>query len=359
MASIVTGPASKAECPQIILKGNSYERGRQYGAKFGSYLEKFYYWFVKEEPEKILTEEYRSILEALEKTVRRHFPQLLEEIKGRSDGSGLSYDMCRIMAFHNEIRSLLTPGCSNVLVSGSPDGPWLARNCDLYEHERCWQVVRTCHCDDCHSYIGTGYLGTMGAIGVNDKGLAVGGSSSSSSVHPVNKGLPLSALCLLMTEETTEGCCKLAEKFGFTGKGANLAILDSSGTGVVIEYAPGIIQFRHPDSNGVLVCTNYSVTGKIPPSDAVLKSKENSIARFDRLSEILGQASFAERTVRFGQKTMSDHQEDHSVCQHIPDGYHTIYSWIIRPEGKNSEMYFCWGYPCEGKYEVIRPFTEN
>ncbi len=56
-------------------------------------------------------------------------------------------------------------------------GPWLGRNCDLYEAERSWQVLITSHCDDCYSHMGLGYLGLPLSCGVNAAGLVTGGAS--------------------------------------------------------------------------------------------------------------------------------------------------------------------------------------
>ena len=106
-----SGPATVEYLPKITLKGNSYERGVQYGKHFGPYLEKFYYWFVKKEPKEVLTEKYRAVLEQMEAMTAEHFPQLLEQAKGWSDGAKIDYDKCRILVFHNEIMALSLTLC--------------------------------------------------------------------------------------------------------------------------------------------------------------------------------------------------------------------------------------------------------
>lgn len=349
----LAGPATREQCPRIVLKGNAYQRGVQYGKAFKSHLPVFYDWFVKKPVADVLTAEYLSILEELEKTVRRFYPQLFDEIKGRADGAGMSYDACRILAFHNDVRPLLTPGCTNVLTTNGPEGPWLARTCDLFESERSWQVQLICLSDDSLSYAGTTYLGLMNCIGVNSEGLAVGGSSASSSAPPSAKGLVNAALVMLATLKTTADCCRLASEVGLTGKGANIALLDASGDAAVIESAPGLLAIRRPDSTGFLANTNHSITGKIPPSDAVRSNLENSKTRYDHLCAMVGQAAPERRTIDLAKRAMADHEGEHHVCQHIPNSYHTIYTWIIQPEHERSVMHFAWGYPCEMRYEKI------
>ena len=356
--SRLTGPATAADCPRVTLKGNSYQRGLQYGKAFRDHLPLFYDWFVKRPPEELLSGEYKAVIEQLEATTHEHFPLLFEELKGWADGSGLTYDHCRLLAFHNDVRPLLHPGCSNVLVTSGPEGPWLARTCDLSEEERGWQLVRICHCDDCHSYVGTTYLGLATALGVNDAGLAVGGSSCSSGAPSRIEGLANSALYMLAMQDSVSGCCRFAEEVGFTGKGANVALLDSTGDAAVIEYGGGTLAIRRPHETGVMAATNFSVSGKAKPSAGVLSLMANSRCRYDRLLEVVGGAPWEERTTELAQRALGDREAEHPVCQKIEGGYHTIYATVAKPAGRGSELRFCWGYPSERPFEPIRPFDE-
>ncbi len=347
------GPATREHCPRIILRGNAYQRGFQYGKAFKAYLPIFYEWFVQRPPADVLTAEYRAVLEGLEATVRRYYPQLFDEIRGRADGSGLGYDACRILAFHNDVRPLLKNGCSNCLTTGGPDGPWLARTCDLFEAERSWQVLVIALSDDSLSYAGMTYLGMMSLLGVNSAGLAVGGASSDSSAAPAAGGLAAASLIMLATLKKTADCCRLARQEGLTGKGANYPCLDASGDAAVIECAPGIMAVRRPDRSGFLATTNHSQTGKITPSAYALSILDNSKTRYDNLCAEVGQVASERRTVELAKRVFAGHQGEHHVCQHQLDGYHTIYSWIIQPGRERSVMHFAWGYPCEMRHERI------
>ena len=358
MAPQLTGPATTENCPRITLKGNSYERGLQYGKACRSHLSVFYDWFVTRPPQELLSGEYKAVIEQLEATAHGHFPLLFEELRGWADGSGLTYDHCRLLAFHNDVRPLLHPGCSNVLVTSGPEGPWLARTCDLFEAERSWQVVRICQCDDCHSYVATTYLGLASALGVNDAGLAVGGSSCSSVAPATVEGLANSALYMLAMQDSVSGCCRFAQEVGFTGKGANVALLDGSGDAAVIEYGGGTLAIRRPDETGVMAATNFSVSGRAEPSQGVLSLMANSRCRYDRLLEIVGSTPWEERTTELAQRALGDREAEHPVCQQIEAGFHTIYATVAKPAGRDSEIQFCWGYPSERPFETIRPFGE-
>ncbi|MCK5804216.1 MAG: hypothetical protein KAI66_15370 [Lentisphaeria bacterium] len=349
------GPATADCLPSITLKGNSYERGVQYGKRFGAYLEKFYYWFVKKEPAELLTAEYRAELEKMEALTAQHFPQLLEETKGWSDGAKLEYDKCRIMVFHNEIKSVIPLHCSNVLVTrGGGASPWLARNCDLYENERSWQVQIISHCDDCHSHAGAGYLGLPHSVGVNQAGLAVGGASMSSEMQTPSTGMPNIASFFLWTQKSMAECCDRTRELGHLGKGVNLVLLDASGEGAVLALAGGAHHVHHPGDQGFLIATNHSIDGRFPPpKDFSPEHLENSHARYDRLTEILSEADPKDRDPGLGKKAMADMQGKWSVCEHVPGGFHTIYSWVVWHDQNGVCMDFCWGYPCQSPFESV------
>lgn len=350
------GPASPAFLPEVTLRGDSYQRGLQYGRQFADQLEGFYHWFVCREPADLLTPEYRGVLEDMEQAAARHFPQLLEWVRGCSDGARLSSEKCRIMAFHNEIKNVLRPGCSNILVTQGGQGAWLGRNCDLFEAERPWQVRITCRADDCHSHAGVTYLGLPLGAGVNGAGLALGGASLPSLPPETLAGMPNLSAYLLWTRGSTEDCIRRVEALGFFGKGANLAILDADGAGAVLELGGGRRVVRRPGSEGFLVATNHSASGEIPAPPSLDPDRiENSRTRYARLTAILSEASPADRTPALGRRALADHEGAWPVCPSTAGGPQTIYSTVIRPGAEGSSRgWLCWGRPCERPY---RPFA--
>ncbi len=355
------GPSSNKEMARIVIRGNSYERGVQYGRELKRYLQDFYYWFVKAEPRDVLTCEYCAALEKTEETTYKYFPQLIEQIKGWSDGAEMEYDKCRILAFHNDIKRL-GYGCSNVAVTECADGAWIGRNCDLFENERSWQIFVKAYCDDCYSYAGTGYVGLPGSIGVNCEGLAIGGASLP-PVKPIcnmENGLGNYVYYLLLTRDSVENSRKAIETIPNFCGGIHILMLDSRGACLAAELGGGQLYFREPDENGVLIATSHSVTGKMKLSDtfagntkAVRDKIENSKARYARLTELISNVAAENRTVELARKALGDHCGKWPVCRHEPNGFHTIYSWIIQPGRGRSRMYLCWGYPCSNAYELI------
>lgn len=346
------GLASLTNLPEITLKGNSYERGLQYGKAMRHELDKFYYWFVQAEPKDVMTEEYVQLLEYMEELAAECFPQLLDQAKGWADGSKIGHDKCRLLVLHNEVRRTLRPGCSNVVATKGPQGPWMARNCDLFENERSWQVMKRCYCDDCHSYAGVHYLGLPVSMGVNSAGLAIGGSSMPARSPKSRQGFPNLPMYMFLTHSTVEQCVETLERVGHLGLG-HLCMLDAKGDAIAAELGSGKCHIRRPDERGVLVVTNHSPSGKITPPDGFSEQYiENSHCRYDRLAEIMEKTPPEQWTTEFAWGALADREEKWPVCEKVPEGFHTIHSFVVRPAAEKSETQFCWGYPGEAEIET-------
>ena len=363
----LNGPSTIKTMAHVTLKGSSYQRGLQYGKAFGRHLKDFYYWFAKKEPCDWLSDgNYRELLESLEEATAEHLPQLLEQIKGWSDGAGLPYDMCRILGFHNEIKSVLRPGCCNIICVSGPSGPWLAHNQDVHESERSWQVHRTCYCDDCQSHTNIGYLGLPGGTGVNSAGLAIGGASLPGPTPArTGPGFPNLSTYLLLSQTSVSSCCESIKRLGHAGKGIHAALLDATGDAAVVELAGGKRHVRRPNAVGVLIATNHSPSGQtqqptpVLPADLEQAQKEagrqldildNSWARYSRLMELVCSATAPDRTPELARKALGDHWGKHTVCQHRPEGFQTVASIVICPGVESSLVRLCWGNPCSAAF---------
>ena len=223
----------------------------------------------------------------------------------------------------------------------------------VFEAERSWQVLITSHCDDCYSHMGLGYLGLPLGCGVNAAGLVTGGASMPCSAPKVVKGMPNLIALLLWTKETTRDCCRTIKKLGHLGKGVALPLLDATGEGCVADLGGGKSVIRRPGKQGFLLATNHDPQGKFqPPHTLNPNYSDSSRARYDRLTEILRATDPRDRTPALGRRALADMQGKIPVCEHVPGGFHTIYSWVIQPGKGQSRMWLCWGYPCAQRYTL-------
>ena len=340
------GTATLDHLPEVTLKGNTYQRGVQYGKAVGKDLEKFYYWFVQAEPADVITDEYKRVLQAAQDTAAAHYPLLLEQIRGWADGSGIGSTKCELLAFHNEIRRALRPGCSNIICLNGPDGPWLARNCDLFENERSWQIHQIHQADDCYSHSGTGYLGLPGVQGLNSGGLAIGGSSLPAARSNAPAVFANLTGYLLMMHNTVAGCLEAYARFSNAAQG-HMALLDATGDAAAVEAGAGKIHIRRPDASGYLAVTNHSPSGEIPlPPDFLQNSPiydENSRCRYDRICEMMEDTAAEQRTPDLAWRILSDRNARWPICEKVDKGFHTIHSFVAVPSRKTAEYH--WGYP--------------
>jgi hypothetical protein len=345
--------ATLQHVPELTVAGDTYTRARQYGKALGPQLSAFYDWFVKAEPEAVMTTEYRRILADVEAVVADVFPQLFDTARGWADGAGMPYDKCRLLVFHNEIKRAIRMGCSNVIALDGPQGPWMARNCDLYADEREWQVMVHNHCDDCYDYAGVHYLGLPVSLGANQAGLVIGGSSLPAKSPPGREVFPNFAGYLLQQHASVAECMTTIQAMGHLGTG-HLALLDASGDAAAVEFGNGTYHVRRADERGYLVVTNHSPSGVIQlPDNFSPVYIENSRCRYDRLCERLAATPPSARTTAFGWSLLADRDGTWPVCEQVPDGFHTIHSFVASPGLTRSEQQWCWGYPGEAPVRSV------
>jgi len=153
----------------IETRGTWREVGRRYGEQAGERLRScvdcYASWYAAE-PDK-----FAAVVGGIRAAARRHCPELLDETAGISEPLLLGY------RFFNELKPRLEGGCSCIFLPHASEGPLLGRNCDL--EPGLGQEIQVCHvCRPAGGLatISTTYLGMAARMGVNERGLGLGGA---------------------------------------------------------------------------------------------------------------------------------------------------------------------------------------
>ena len=171
----------------ITISGSPAERGRAYGRRFAGaireMLDKHIYAAFAEEPAK--RDELLRYAAACLKPIRRLSPELIEELEGMSQGSGLRIEEHVLITMHEELwhKGVIpsTPHCTAVAV-GPPDtrdgNTYVAQSWDwlapLYGKSQMLLWKRT----DGPSVLSYSYPGLWIGAGVNSAGLALSWTSA-------------------------------------------------------------------------------------------------------------------------------------------------------------------------------------
>jgi len=306
-------------------------------------------FFEQKLAEKGLTLEYglRQALEN-EKIIAKHFPELLEEIRGIAEGAQLPYDSILLeTAYPFTTDTPLNCTIISAFGTATADGtPIVGRNYDfLLDFRKCNQLRSVTGKNAKFSFVG----GTITMLGVeegmNSAGLFIGDAGWEPKELPASRGLSSRQVMQLVLEN----CASVDTAIEFirqTPKFANNAgtcyLLADKKEAVIMEMGLTKSCLRRPEED-VLVASNAFLTlmrEEIKPSEPAALSRYD-LAR-KHLHENRGKVDKI-----FMQNLLSDHNIP--ICSH--NEINTLRSIIARTNER--KMLVVDGHPCTSKYEEI------
>src|SRR5699024_6065216 len=251
---------------EINAKGSAYEQGKTQGS-IASVLIAENVESIKEgiEKLKIKPEDYKDLLKNNLTFYEKYFPSIVEELKGISDGSGISLEdihLINVPLFF--VLKWLPQECTSVLARGSAtlDGKtYLIKNRDMGS-EKVKHVVLNREYEDGSKIIevnGAGII-TFPGSGMNDAGLAVSTSGVWSDKMDFNMERIKDSHILLNMHIILEECKTVDEAIEYLKKakrmsGMNFVIADKE-KGVAVEATQDEIRVINDDS-GIIVRSNH------------------------------------------------------------------------------------------------------
>lgn len=281
-------------------------------------------------------------------------PELVEEAAGIADGAGIEPRWIRLASFYASLRQA-REGCSNLILTGGANGPLLARTCDLPRHEGKHAGLALVRPTGGLAVLATYWPGTTWhGTGINEAGLAVGGSSCAAQV-------PMPAECMnphalptwvLARAQTTAEAIELLASVPAPPWGANHALVDASGDAAVVEKAGEYQAVRRP-RDGRLWCANHAVTAELArfamPDVERRAESEARFAAIDRLT------AGREPTAELAREVLAYGDRPGALCRYgaeDPLGYDTEFAFIARPRA--GELEVCFSHPDRDPWHTYR-----
>jgi len=275
----------------------------------------------------------------------RRAPELVEEAHGIADGSGFDFRWIYLASFYASMRRGLD-GCSNLIFTDSADGPVLARTCDLPAHEGKHAGLALVRPDGGMAVLASTWPGTTWrGTGINEAGLAVGGSSCAADVpEPAECMNPHAIPTLVLARaESVSDAIALLETLVSPRWGANYALVDASGDAAVVEKA-GTYQAVRRAEGGRLWCTNHSVTETMAPFAVNDPDKlRESTERFEAIDRLSAEG---DPGVERARAVLSYTGRPGAICRYADDdqrGNQTEWAFIARPAARTLEA--CFSHP--------------
>jgi len=272
-------------------------------------------------------------------------PELVEEARGIADGAGVDFRWIYLASFYASMRRG-PDGCSNLIFTHSPDGPVLARTCDLPAHEGKHAGLALVRPEGGMAVLAGTWPGTTWrGTGINEAGLAVGGSSCSADVPEPPECMNPHALptLVLARAESVADAIALLGSLVSPRWGANYALVDASGDAAVVEKAGTHQAVRRPE-DGRLWCTNHSVSEAMAPF--AIDDPEKLAESRDRFKAIGRLSGKDEPGVECARTVLSYTGRPGAVCRYAdedPRGNQTEWAFIARPADGVLEA--CFSHP--------------
>jgi isopenicillin-N N-acyltransferase-like protein len=328
---------------RVLLSGSPYEMGYQHGQALRPLVDGMLRY---ESRRHVHTAPAPLNQEAVLARVGRAAPELLEELHGIADGSGLPFEGLL------EVNLRVLHYCTVIAFTHSDSGPLLGKNLDFPVYA--YQVLFTVEPKEGHGMTHIGCAGSVASYGgINSAGLAMGHAVVPLDTEPQDAGLPIAFLRRLALQR----CATTAQAVDFLRgqnawqRGDNLLFLDREGEAAVVELAPGAQRVRRSAQDAVW-CSNSFVH-----PDLATGSDEARL-RYHYIGDILSQARRPLTHGLLGQ-LLSSHDGPAPLCRDS-----TQLSLVAYPA--SGRMDVADGYPCqvgyadvEGKWESMKTERRN
>jgi len=251
----------------LHLFGTPYERGVFHGKTLKNEIGKITGKWINEVEnngkinfDTVILEFYSTT--TIVDSLKKYTPELLNEVKGISDGCEIKYETILAFQLSEEIEWFLNEKkgnkCTAISINKSAKGPTIvAQNMDppLYLHG--FPIVLHIIEDEVDSYIYT-FPGFIGLDGVNSKGIALT-CNGISMLNKSNGGLPVSFIVrkILNFESPSDAYDFINQIQHATPQAYILGLADSA---ICLECSDlGCVKYETFPENGVNLHTNFSI----------------------------------------------------------------------------------------------------
>jgi predicted choloylglycine hydrolase len=314
---------------KVNLKGSYYEIGAKYGAGMKETGFKTPEFSAKQMK---LGRECRDLVETV-------FPEILEEIQGIAQSSGISYDSLSTMLLTLALADQQPPNCTIFAVKEG-DQVWMGRNYDWFYRSKEYTESYFTSPEGGHRSLGHSDIFVGREDGVNEKGLGVAMSGITEYFQPgVNFWIAIRYI-LDKCSTVDEGVKFLQE----TPPHCTITVLlaDPTGKMAVVETSPMRTEVRWSEED-FLVSTNHFNH----PEMVKIKMYEPPDSRIRYNTVVDRLRSRTRLDYGFIKSILSDHKG--LVCSHRDDiGLGTLWSTVTHLN--TLRLWRAEGHPCVDPY---------
>lgn len=356
--------------PIISLSGSPFELGFQHGSQAKKAIEdnvRFYMnlWQYLGGGRR---DEILKDIQGFVPYIEQCDPQILEELQGVADGSGVKVEEIVALNARTEVTFACLPnpmkgaapgGCTSFAITpeATQNGHmFIGQNWDWRAEAENSCIVLKLHQQDKPDIIMHTEAGTVGHRGFNSAGIGVCINYIRCEDDEFRLGLPfLIKLRVILNSTNLPDCLKML--MSFVGPNSmNMVIAHRDGEAIDVENTPNDVLFLYPEG-GILTHANHFESPRLKARDIGKSTLPDTIFRSNRALRLLNDCKGT-----LGWDTIEEVLKDHfgypnSICRHRDerdnpiDQWETLSSMIMDlTEGK---MLYTEGPPCCHPYKSI------
>jgi len=330
---------------EVQLAGTHEELGHAYGQYIAE--RKLGQWWREPSPMKL------EFVKACEQAIAEHAPGYLDELRALAKPNDADYYVVLSSMIVSDW--LEFPACNVVAVSGkrTTNGRTIfIRNHDWEDEDTEYVTCFRTALKDGLRNIAFGYADPGRYDGVNEAGLAIGGSSIPFYTGKLQPGLRMN----VVTRWVLDTCPDVVSAVEFIKsvphmEGIAYLLADKSGLVARVEAAPGESVDVTLTGGGMLATVNRFQSEALSPYDRI-SDDEAWVPEFQRRIEAWYEANRGAIDLDEAIRFASDH--DFGICNHGEPNVRcpTIYSWV--GELGIGELHLAHGRPCENEYRRFK-----
>ena len=339
----------------IEVSGSHFEIGRQIGESLKEELKGFVEtsWDRIAQTLKLRRETVLSVIHQSTQFVRNWAPDLLDELSGTAQSSGLSVDDLMFLQIRNQLTADMDSGCTSFsLRKEQQQISLIGQNWDNDPALDPFTVVLTRRPSNKPAFMTVTQAGLIAYIGMSEAGMAACLNSLPAPARAV--GVPHYFTLRRVFEGQSLKHAVSVISDATRAIPANIMLSTPDGP-ANLEVTIDDVKVLRPEAEDVLLHTNHCLHPDLASMNSQFPELIQSRPRLERMSQLL-KTGVSCANMESLKSALKDHTEfPRSVCRHANDdpghGYwKTVFSVIMSVEAR--EMHIARGNPCEAPYEV-------
>ena len=289
--------------------------------------------------------------------VERYSPDMMEELRGMADSSGVSLDELMLLQVRNQLQPDKEAGCTAFSIASqlsAQQGAIVGQNWDNDPALDPFNVVLTRRPIDKPALMNITQAGLIAYIGLNDAGIGACLNTLPAPSRP--HGVPHYFTVRGIYEAVTLDGAVQAVLRADRAVPANIILATPQGP-VDLEITVDDVHVLRDEGEGIIFHTNHCLHPDLVSINAIFPELIESKPRIVQIEKLYG-AMNRPLSLESMKSTLADHDNfPKSICRHPNDHpsngfWVTVFSVIIEPE--TGCMHISRGNPCENPYETYR-----